>query len=45
MCLARLDLAAARLGSGELDGAAEQVRAVFVEAANRQCEAQTHTGT
>ncbi|WP_160051667.1 hypothetical protein [Nocardiopsis sp. FR26] len=38
MCLARLDLAAARLGSGELDGTAEQVHAVFTDAANRRTD-------
>ncbi|WP_306369396.1 XRE family transcriptional regulator [Nocardiopsis sp. CC223A] len=38
MCLARLDLAAARLGSGELDGTVEQVRAVFSDAANRRTD-------
>ncbi|RKS06006.1 hypothetical protein DFP74_1626 [Nocardiopsis sp. Huas11] len=38
MCLARLDLAASRLETGELDGTAEQVHAVFTDAANRRTD-------
>jgi hypothetical protein len=38
MCLARLDIASAQLALGELDGAVEQARAVFEDAANRRTD-------
>lgn len=38
LCLARLDLAAARLGRDDLDGAAEQFQSVLVIAAQRRIE-------
>ncbi len=38
MCLARLDLASGYLGLGELDGAVEQIRAVFTDAEHRRTD-------
>ncbi|MGH3899340.1 MAG: hypothetical protein ACRDTA_14085, partial [Pseudonocardiaceae bacterium] len=38
LCLARLDIAAARLGRDDLDGAAEQLQGVLAIAAQRRIE-------
>lgn len=41
LCLARLDLAVARLGRDDLDGTAEQVENVFAVAARRRTDSVT----